>query len=140
MSIVSITTADMEADPIDPVPQEIYNFRKMVKSDLETTCYHQLMQMREQKVEIEKLNKQIREGLKSDAFDKLKVDHTSALSIIETFKSEELELKKTIDKLMKEVANSSEAKLLKENARLKKELAYSEEVREKYKGQLKPDA
>ncbi len=46
-SVVSITTADMEKEAIDPTPEDVFRFRKMNKADLENTAYAQLQIIKE---------------------------------------------------------------------------------------------
>ncbi len=127
--MVSLTTADMEKQNIDSTPEELTKFKKMQKTDLETTCYQQLLMLRELKAKNDELNKLVTETnaleikslrrIKED-YDELNELHIRAMTKIDsltmTIKNEtwkhEQELSKLINpvpKLVNNKINKSEA-------------------------------
>ncbi len=54
-SAVSITSADMEKESIDPTPQELIDLRKKQKPELEVALYHTIVNLKTLQVEVAKL-------------------------------------------------------------------------------------
>ncbi len=55
MASVSITSADMEKESIDPTPQELIDLRKKQKPELEVALYHTMVNLRTLQAEVAKL-------------------------------------------------------------------------------------
>ncbi len=116
MGNVSITSSDMEKASIDSTPEELINFKKMQKSDLETTCYQQLMMLREVKLHNTELERLIKEnnvqdikGLKhiKEDYDELKEinarNEKKIDSLTMTIKNKTWEHERSLDKLINPV-------------------------------------